>query len=252
MAYYSDLEHIKSVFFEKDIPDWEFYRGTNTNRPPIEKRFTRLIDESPDGASIDESWNQLEDVLNRISYKGGKTVLFLGPKGDTPVFAIPISLSKHTMSEPPVFATGQRGGITSHQFTGIGARSYNETLSDKMRIYDLERQLEASGQGDIWTQIGNTVLDKIDPNTIVLALSNLVSTLTGKGPIMPIQPTQPTQIHGTKETDSDSEELEQTIERLMETLSVNLDNDPAKMKRLFENLEMMIKTNPAMIKQLSQ
>lgn len=249
MAYYSDLEHIKAVFFEKEIPDWEFYRGTNINKPPVEKRFSRLIDESPEGAGIDESWNQLEDVLNRVSYKGGKAVLFLGPKGETPVFALPISLSKHTMSQPPTFATGQRGGISSQQYYSVGARGFSETLDDKMRIYDLERQLE-SGSGDMWTQIGQSVLEKIDPNTIALALSNLITGLTGKPVQMPnIQAAQQT---APKVGAASEDDLEGAIENLMGTVSNALGDDPEKMKRLFDNLDTMIKTNPAILKQLAQ
>ena len=253
MAYYSDLEHIKSAFFEKEIPDWEFYRGTNTNKPPVEKRFTRLIDESPEGAGLDESWNQLEDVLNRVSYKGGKAVLFLGPKGEHPVFAIPISLSKHTMSQPPTFATGQRGGISSQQYYSVGARSVDQTLADKMRIYDLEHQLQNDQGGDMWSQIGQTLLERIDPNTIVLAVSNLISSLTGK----PLMPTPITQSNTSGEQykvgqKADGEDLEESIERLMQTISQNLDDDPDRMKKLFDNLERMVATNPAMIKQLSQ
>lgn len=250
MAYYSDLEHIKSVFFEKEIPDWEFYRGTNTNRPPVEKRFTRLIDESPEGAGLDESWNQLEDVLNRVSYKGGKAVLFLGQKGEQPAFALPISLSKHTMSQPPTFATGQRGGISSQQYYSVGARSYDQTLADKMKIYDLERQLQDGQGGDMWSQIGQTLLERIDPNTIVLAVSNLISSLTGKPVTAPnIQMKEQPEKIGQK---ADGEELEESIERLMQTISQNLDDDPEKMKKLFDNLSRMVETNPGMIKQLSQ
>lgn len=250
MAYYSEIENIRAAFFQKEQPEWEFFRGTNTNKPLHEKKAQRLIDESPDGAGLDESWNYLEEVLNRISYKGGKAVLFVGPKEENASFVMPISLSKHTMSEPPVFATGQRGGLHYGQGAGIGARSYDQTLSDKMKIYDLERRLEDAQFSGTWSAIGQTLLEKIDPNTIVLALSNLISGLTGKNINIPtMEEKKPTagEIGGKAE-----EQLENSIERLMETISRQFNNDPEKMKKLFDGLNDMVEKNPAILKQLAQ
>ena len=252
MAYYSDIEHIKTAFLEKGLNEWELYSGTKTTRPNVDQKFRFLIDESAEGVELEESYNQLEDVLNRVSYKGGKAVLMLGNKDEKPAFVMPILLSKHTMTTPPEFDTGQRGGY--NQGTSLGARSLNETLADKMRIYDLERQLENSGGGDVWSQIGNTIIEKIDPNMIVLAVSNLIAGITGKSIEMPKPaPTEPAKVGSIPAADNRSEdELEESIERLMQTVSSNLNDDPEKMKKLFENLEAMVRTNPAMLKQLAQ
>jgi len=239
MAFYSNIQDVKEVFFKKSIPDWELYNGKPRNRPGESTRYKYLLSES-ESDDLNSSWLELEDSLNRISAKGGNGTLFLGHKDKAPVLLVPIRFSTETMTRQ----TGTRQGIN-------GIRSMGETLEDKMKIYDLQRRLDdiENANTGVWDTIGQSVAERIDPNTIVNAVSMLIASLAGKSGVNGVQNSViPTASEGDNTTDR-TEPVSQSIEDIVNVLNQELGSEEETAKFLSRMAEM-IRQNPAIIKNL--
>lgn len=240
MAFYSNIEDVKEVFLKKDVPDWELYNGKPRNRPGESTRYKYLLSESSSD-DLHSSWLELEEALNRVSAKGGNGTLFLGPKDQTPVLLLPIRFSVQTMT--------RQTGNNSAGVTGI--RSMNETLEDKMKIYDLQRRLEdvENASGGIWDSIGQSVAEKIDPNTIVNAVTMLITSMAGKANVNGTQDVSQPIENVNNEIAGELPAVSDSVNEIVSVLNNELGDEKESAKFLSRMAEM-IKQNPAIIKNL--
>lgn len=236
MAYYSDIQDVKAVFFKKEIPHWELYNGRIKNRPAAERKVTNLINAS-DADDLDSAWHELEETLNMVSSKGGNAMLFLGPHSDPPKFAVPIRLSTKTMTrETGISVNGRATSVTG----------FDSVLNDKLAIYDLQRQVEDLKQsqvGGFWDQLGQRFAEQIDPNTII----GIVGSLLGKQIPNTTQVAGPMD-DGEHETDEPAQ-LQSAVENVVGVLSQHMSSE-AEISAFLNKMSKTISDNPAILQQL--
>lgn len=242
MAYYSSIEDIREKFEELSAEQWQLYNGKAKNRPKPEVKYRFLLDEYREGGTED-AFNHLENTLNRVSLKGGNATLFIGPDDQTPVLVMPIALSNKTTTRQ----------VAGTQVTGMnqqaGYRNFNDTLSDKLAIYDLQKKIadmENSSSGSFIERIGERVLDNISPDLLVAGLTAIISKVAG----VPVQ--MPAAVQGAPAADQQTDftpGLDDAVDRLIDALSGSFD-DEREMIQFIDKMTNTVKNNPAILKQL--
>lgn len=242
MAYYSSIDDIREKFEELNAEQWQLYNGKAKNRPKPEVKYRFLLDEYT-GNGSEESFSHLENVLNRVSLKGGNATLFIGRDDQTPVLIMPISLSsKTTTRQVAGQVAGQAGAMP-------GIRGFNDTLSDKLAIYDLQRKLadmENASQGSFLERIGERVLDNISPDLLVAGITAIISKVAG----VPVQ--MPAAVQGAPTAGAQTDftpGLDESIDRLVDALSGSFE-DEREMIQFIDKMTNTVKNNPAILKQL--
>ena len=253
MPAFSDIQHIREAFFDLDRPEWELYNGKKSGRPNENSRTSSLIAESPEGASIEDSWETLSTWLERVSYRGGASTLFVGNKEKTPYRTMVLHLSKHTMKNPPTIGRG------ANEYSAIGGyKGINEMLELRMQNYDLARKIEdmQNPQGSFFEQIGQRLVESVDFNALIPAVVNMVNGFASKQGIQGIpqaafQPEQKTDQENVS-IEGKEKDLESSIESLMQTIALHMQGDETEMKKFFDGVNQAINQNPQILQQLKR
>jgi hypothetical protein len=256
MAFYSTLEDIKAGFFDGENPNWELHNGKPAVRPTGGTRYKTLIAESEDGDSMEQSWQRLENALDRISAKGGNAIVYIGDKEEDPVFSIPISLSTKTSSRGP--GSSQEGPYRYNQLAGLGLPYDIKTAIEKEReLWELKKTVEElqAGTGSVWEQIGQKIIESVDVNALISGLMGFASQVSGKGQNSPQAEQQPPTMSIQKPDTEASpgatihdEEIEDKVDNLLDELEKHMDKQ--EMRKFLDNITQVVKTNPGMLKSL--
>lgn len=156
---------------------------------------------------------------------------------------MPIALSSKTTTRQ----------VAGTQVTGMnnqaGYRNFNDTLSDKLAIYDLQKKIadmENSSSGSFLERIGERVLDNISPDLLVAGLTAIISKVAG----VPVQ--MPASVQGAPAADQQTDftpGLDDAVDRLIDALSGSFDNE-REMIQFIDKMTNTVKNNPAILKQL--
>lgn len=174
-AFYSDLEDLRSHFYERKCPKWNLYHGFQTGN----YKGSEMATQQPNDISYEESWDLLERTLSAYQRSGlpAKLTLYLKTNSNNTGERLKIYLNPSGVNQPGI------NGVQSQNLVPVD--EVDRRINQAIHIERLERNIEdlqaaIEDKQSSWERFADRLLEDIDVNQVA---GLLISKFSGRGAV---------------------------------------------------------------------